>query len=126
MGDLRVQELVLELGLKDLAMTKEGSVRTVSGGVAGDVLSYIMANARPGDAWVTVQTHENVVAVAAVTDVACVIVCQREVPEDTVRRAKAEGITLLWSDRPAFEVSGRLFQALGLSKALSGDDAATE
>ena len=126
MRALQAQELVSELGLKVKAMTREGSVRMVSGGVTGDVLSYVMSSARPGDAWVTVQTHENVVAVAAVSDVSCVIICQRDVPEATVERAIAEGITLLWSDRTAFEVSGRLFQVLGLGTTVSGVNAATE
>lgn len=109
---MQVQELVSRLGLRVKAMTKEGSVRMVRGGFVGDVLSHVMAGARPGDIWITVQTHENVVAVASVVDVSCIIVCQREIPEATQKRAEAEGIALLWSDRTAFEVSGRLYEVL--------------
>ncbi len=114
MQAIQVQELVSNLGLTVKSMTREGSVRMVGGGFTGDVLSHVMASARPGYAWITVQSHENVVAVAAVVDVSCVIVCQREIPEATLRRAEAERITVLWSDRTAFEVSGRIFQALEL------------
>ncbi len=112
MKSVEVQELVSELGLTVKAATRKGSVRRVQGGFVGDVLSHVMANAHPGYAWITVQTHENVVAVATVADVACVIVCQREIPEETVRRAESEGVFLLWSDRTAFEVSGRMYDFL--------------
>jgi hypothetical protein len=110
MQAIQVHELMTDLGLVAKAMTREGSVRMVEGGFVGDVLSHVMAGARPGYAWITVQAHENVVAVAAVTDVSCVVVCQREIPPETVRRAESEGITLLWSDRTAFEVSGRMYR----------------
>ncbi len=107
-----VQELIDDLGLTVKTITREGSVRQVLGGFAGDVLSHVMAGARSGYAWITVQTHENVIAVAAVTDVSCVVVCQREMPDVTVQRAEAEGITLLWSDRTAFEIAGRMYALL--------------
>ena len=112
MRAVQVQELISDLGLTVKAITREGSVRMAQGGFVGDVLSHVMAGVRPGNAWITVQTHENVVAVAAVVDVSCIIVCQREIPEETLRRAESEGITLLWSDRTAFEVSGRMYRLL--------------
>ena len=36
--------------------------RDVTGGVAGDLLSCIMAEAAPGMVWVTIQVHLNVAA----------------------------------------------------------------
>ncbi len=112
MRAVQVQELIADLGLGVKTITREGSVRVVTGGFVGDVLSHVMSGARPGNAWVTVQTHENVVAVATVADVSCVIVCQRDIPAETVQRAESEGVILLWSDRTAFEVSGRVYRLL--------------
>ena len=112
MKAVQVQELISDLGLAVKTVTREGSVRSVKGGFVGDVLSHVMSGARSGYAWITVQTHENVVAVAAVTDVSCVVICQREIPDVTVQRAEAEGITLLWSDQSAFEISGRMYGLL--------------
>lgn len=109
---MRVHDLVSKLGLKVVAISKSGSAREVAGGFVGDVLSHVMANIRPGYAWITVQTHENVVAVATLLDVSCVIVCQRELPPETRQRAQSEGVTLLWSEGDAFEVSGRLYGLL--------------
>lgn len=109
---MQVQDVVSRLGLKVLAMRREAGIRPVQSGFVGDVLSQVMGAAQPGSVWITAQTHENVVAVATVVDAACVLVCQREVPAETVKRAGSEGITLLWSDRTAFEVSGRLYGLL--------------
>jgi hypothetical protein len=107
-----VQDLIRLLNLQVKSMSREGSLRHVGGGFVGDVLSHVMAKTSPGFAWITVQTHENVVAVASLLDVSCVIVCQRELSEETCQRAKAEGITLLWSGDSAFDVAGRLYSAL--------------
>jgi hypothetical protein len=112
---MRVDDLVSKLNLKVKSASKVGRAREVEGGFVGDVLSHVMANARPNYAWVTVQTHENVVAVATLLDVSCVIVCQRELPPETCQRAQSEGVTLLWSERGAFEISGRLYNLLEMS-----------
>jgi hypothetical protein len=107
-----VQDLVNELGVTVHSMTKEGSLREIRGGFVGDVLSHVMANAKPGFVWVTVQTHENVIAIASLLDVACVLVCQRELPPETCRRAADQGVTLLWSAHDAFHVTGRIYGAM--------------
>lgn len=107
-----VRDLIPRLKLSEKAISKEGYLREIEGGYVGDVLSHVMANAQPGDVWITVQTHENIVAVASVVDVSCVIVCQRELPPETCQRAKKEGVTLLWTDCAAFEVCGRLYEML--------------
>ncbi len=108
-----VQDLVCALNLTVKVMTKEGGLRTVEGGYCGDVLSHVMANAGAGCVWVTVQTHENVIAVASLLDVACVLVCQREIAPETCERAEKEGVTLLWSEDDVFRLVGRLHSLTG-------------
>ncbi|MGI6164155.1 MAG: hypothetical protein ACOYEQ_09570 [Bacillota bacterium] len=107
-----VQDLVSKFGLQAKALSKEGGLRTVEGGYSGDVLSHVMAGAKPGYVWLTVQTHENIVAVASLLDVACILVCQRELPEETCERARREGVAVLWTERGDFEMSGLLYQSL--------------
>lgn len=107
-----VQDLVSKFGLEAKALSKEGGLRTVEGGYSGDVLSHVMASAKPGYVWLTVQTHENIVAVASLLDVACILVCQRELPEETCERARREGVAVLWTERGDFEMSGLLYQSL--------------
>ncbi len=109
---MQVQDLISEFDLAEKAISTEGRFKAVEGGYSGDVLSHVMAYAKPGYVWLTVQTHENIVAVASLLDIACILVCQREVPEETCERARREGVTILWSPRGKFEISGLLYQSL--------------
>jgi len=43
-------------------------------GYASDLLSDVMAHAGEGDIWVTVQAHQNIVAVATLAELSAVIV----------------------------------------------------
>ena len=56
-------------------------------------------------AWITVQAHMNVIAVAALLDFACVIIPESlPVEAPIVAKAKDEDIILLSSDRTAYEL----------------------
>lgn len=80
-------------------------------GYASDLMSDVLANADTGDVWITLQTHQNVVAVSLMKSLAGVIlVNNREPMADTLEKAAAEGMPLMVSDLPAFELIGRLYQ----------------
>ena len=82
----------------------------VAGGYASDLLSDVIANSREGDVWVTLQIHQNVVAVASMKDLAGIIlVGGREPEEDTLQKAETEGIPIMVSKRPTFELVGILY-----------------
>ena len=86
----------------------------VTGGYASDLLSDVIANSRKGNVWVTLQVHQNVVAVATMKDLAGIILVRgREPEEDTVQKAETENIPVMISRRPTFELVGRLYN-LGL------------
>lgn len=86
--------------------------REVHGGYAGDLLSDVMANCRAGDLWVTMQTHENTVAVASLRDLAGVcLVGGRSPDEETGQRAQTEGVPIVAAQDRTFELVGRLIQA---------------
>lgn len=85
--------------------------RDIGGGYVGDLLSCVMATARPGQVWVTVQAHPNVVAVATLAGVSAVIVTEgKAVDLGTTERADREGIPVLCSHRTSFEVVARLVE----------------
>lgn len=89
----------------------------VTGGYASDLLSDVIANSREGDVWVTLQVHQNIVAVASMKDLAGIILVNgREPQEDTVRKAESESIPILGSRLPTFELVGGLYQ-LGIRGA---------
>lgn len=88
----------------------------VTHGYASDLMSDVMANAHEGDLWITLQTHQNVVAVAVMKSLAgIVLVNGRQPEEETTKKAESEGLPIMVSNLPAFELAGRLF-ALGLSR----------
>ena len=82
----------------------------------GDLLSEIMGNAPEGCVWLTIQGHQNIVAVAVLRNMAAIIVTGGLTPDDeTLEKANQEGIPiLLWSDS-AYQLAGRMF-SMGIGK----------
>lgn len=79
--------------------------KDISGVYVCDLLSWVMSKANKGDAWITVLTNLNVVAVATLTEVACVIIPEGIVVDEAIlRRADAEGIVILGSQMNAYEI----------------------
>ncbi len=108
---MKVQELIALTGAKnmipDAAMDTE-----VTCGYTCDLLSWVMAHGKAGMAWVTVQTHMNVIAVASLMEMAAVIVPEGiEMEEATLAKAKDEGICVLQSEKTAFELCALMAQA---------------
>ena len=104
------EKLQLQVRAGNSALTNE-----VRGGYAGDLVSDVLAHGREGDLWVTLQTHQNTVAVASLKALAgIVLVNEREPEAQTLQKAVEENIPLLVSTLPAFELIGRLYN-LGLS-----------
>ncbi len=109
---MQIEELVGKLGL-NVYCGKENLNREVRGGYVGDLLSDVMANSKEGDIWITRQVHQNVVAVASLKDLAGIILIQGSEPApDTVAKATAEGIPILTTDLPAFEVVGQIYKLI--------------
>lgn len=85
--------------------------REITGAIASDLLSSVLANAAANYVWITIQTHRNVAMVASTQDLAAVIVCHgRQPEEELVRLARDEGIALLLADDGAYAVCGRLWE----------------
>lgn len=79
----------------------------------GDLLSRVMGNCAEGDVWITVQTSQNMAAVALLSEAACVLLPEGIVPpEDTRERARAEGITIAGSGKSAYQLACDLQEAL--------------
>ena len=106
------------LGLQ-VAAAENAADREVTGGYCGDLLSDVMANAAAGALWITMQSHQNIVAVALLRDLAGIILVNGRVPdEDTRRKAEEEGIPILLSGLGAFQVAGRIYAAgVGVKEA---------
>lgn len=82
-----------------------GLERKVGGLYVCDLLSWVMSHAERGDAWITVHTHLNIVAVALLAEISCIIVPESiSVEEATINKAVEEAIPILVTDKKAYEI----------------------
>ena len=101
---MTVSELSEKMGLETLV--PGDPTRRVTGGYTGDLLSWVMARANEGDAWITVMGSINSVAVAVLTEVACIILSEDSALDEDARvRAEKEGIAILRSSETAFRLA---------------------
>jgi len=109
---MKVSDLVEKFGLKVFS-GGAGLNNEITGGYVSDLLSDVMGNAEEGKVWITLQTHQNVMAIASLKDLAAVILVKGFEPEeDTIEHSNEEGVPVLGTDLGTFEISGELFNAL--------------
>ena len=108
---MTIQELIDLTGAKDLTPDTDKSA-AVSCGYTCDLLSWVMAHGEAGMAWITVQTHMNVVAVAMLSEMACVILPENiDMEESSLQKAADEGLCVLKSPLTAYAICGRMAAA---------------
>ncbi|MBR4232825.1 MAG: hypothetical protein IKR95_06420 [Oscillospiraceae bacterium] len=80
----------------------------VNGVFCCDLLSVAMARAPEGSAWVTVMTNANVVAVASLAEVACVVLAEGFEYDEAALNAARGKVTLLRSNEPVYETAVKI------------------
>lgn len=73
-----------------------------------DLLSIAMAKAPEDSAWVTVMSNRNVIAVATLADVSCVILAEGYSYDDDAIEAAKGKVTLLKTDLPIYEAAVKI------------------
>ena len=108
---MNVKELSEKFNLK-VAAGQAHLDRQIQGGYCGDLLSNVMANAPGGCVWLTVQTHQNIVAVAVLHEMAAIILTGGQEPDqETIDKAEEDGIPILICPKTAFELAGQVYAA---------------
>lgn len=108
---MTTKEVMEKVGLKSLSKFEH---REVDGVFVSDMLSDVMAGAKSGNLWVTVQTHKSIVPAANLVDVSAIIITSgKKVPQETIDLANQHNIAILSTDLPSFELVGKLY-GLGL------------
>ena len=109
---MKLHEIVKELGL-EIKSKVSNLDNEVYGGYASDLLSDVIANAKKGDIWITLQIHQNIVGVAVLNEVTGIILVNGREPEkETLEKAEAEDIPIFGTELPAFEIIGKLYRLL--------------
>ena len=106
---MKVRELQEKLGAT-MITGEVGLDNEIKSGYSCDLLSWVMAHGNEGMAWVTVQTHMNVIAVATLHEMCCVIIPEgAQMDKEVADKAAEEGIAVMQSDRPAYEICGIMY-----------------
>ena len=101
---MTVNELIEKSDFKPLNLA-DGE-RQISGVYNCDLMSVVMSKGFSGAAWVTIMANINAVAVASLTDMACIVLSQdAAIDEIMIEKAKAQDINVLKSEKPIFETS---------------------
>ena len=95
---------------------EKGLNRDITDGYCGDLLSDVMANSVKGAVWLTVQVHQNIVAVAVLKELAAIILVNgRQPDEETKTKSEDEQIPILVTPLSAYQLAGQLNE-LGIGK----------
>jgi len=108
---MKIKEIVEKFGL-EVKSAPDQLDNEVIGGYASDLLSDVMAHSKVGNIWITLQTHQNIVAVATLKELSGIIITNNRNPEEeTQKKAEEERIPIMVTNLSSFEMVGRLYQS---------------
>ena len=80
--------------------------REINGAYVGDLLSWVMGRAQAENLWITIMSNINVIAVASLSDVSCVLLAEDvSLDDEILNTAKQKGINILSTPLAAFETA---------------------
>jgi hypothetical protein len=104
---MTVEQLTNLCNLKVFALPSPD--REIGGAYIGDLLSWVMGRATEDDAWITIMSNSNIIAVATLADVSCIILAEGVSPDEgVINTALAKGVNLLSSTESAYEIAKKL------------------
>lgn len=82
------------------------SDREIDGVYIGDLLSWVMGRAQCDNVWITIMSNINVIAVASLSDVSCVLLAEDvTLDDDVLATAKEKGINVLSTSLSAYDAA---------------------
>ena len=101
---MKVKDLAEKEGFKALALPEPE--REIEGVYIGDLLSWVMGRASSNNLWITIMSNANVLAVATLTDVSAILLCEGVSLEDEVLRlAEQKEINVIKTELPIYEAA---------------------
>jgi hypothetical protein len=106
---MKLKELIEKCNLEKVSSYSDDD-RVIAGAYSSDLLSDVIANAKKDFVWITLQTHLNIIAVAALKELAAIIIVNnKDVEPDTLRKTEEEKITILKTGLNTFQISGLIY-----------------
>lgn len=98
---MKISEAAEKCGWK--LVTKRGDGE-ITGGYAGDLLSWVMGRAKEGQVWFTVMGNINTIAVATLADVSGVVLTESAMLDgDAAQRAAMQGIAVYSTEKNTYD-----------------------
>lgn len=108
---MNLQQIIDLLDLAVLTESRDFVSIAPTGGYSSDLLSCVMAGAKKGYIWITLQAHLNIVAVAALNEVAAIIITENAQPDAaSIAKASQQGVILLSTPLSTYEINGKLWE----------------
>ena len=108
---MTVNELCEKCGFS--AVVVPDGDRDVTGCYMGDLLSWVMGRAKGDDAWITIMSNINIIAVASLADVACIILSEGvTLDDDVIATAQQKEINILSSALPSYETAVKISEMI--------------
>ena len=83
--------------------------REIDGVYIGDLLSWVMGRAETDNAWITIMSNLNVIAVATLVDTSCVILAEGVMPDDEfLKTASAKEVNIVATDLSIYDAAIKL------------------
>lgn len=103
---MKVSELQQKL---NLTLLTDMADREISGCYIGDLLSWVMGRAQQDNIWITIMNNINIVAVASLTDCACIILSEGVgLTDDVIKKANSQDVVILGSELTTFELAEKI------------------
>lgn len=80
--------------------------REICGVYIGDLLSWVMGRAKSDDAWITIMSNVNILAVASLADTSCIILAEGVTIDDELKKtADEKSINILSTDMDIYNTA---------------------
>lgn len=104
---MTVNELAEKYSFEVLSMPEPD--KAVDGCYIGDLLSWVMGRAEASNIWLTIMTNMNIAAVAQLSDVSSILICEGARPEENViSTAKEKGVNILLTEDTAYKAAVKI------------------
>ena len=95
------------------AVTLPDPDREIDGVYVGDLLSWVMGRGFEDQAWITIMSNNNVIAVASLIDFSCVILAEGVTfTPDLIALSEQKGINVLSYEGTSYEAAVALYKVL--------------
>lgn len=106
---MTVKELANKLNLTYLCNDAIAEEKEIDGCYCGDLLSWVMSRAEPGNIWLTVMGNVNSIGVAVLAEISCIILTENAaLDQDAKTRAEQQEVVILTTEKNSYTLAAEI------------------